>query len=229
MSVRMFAPTRLRFIDEPNENDGGSGDVDQEAAAGQSTAGDTESDPVKTPGTPEYKVAAAEKVAKDLERKLADARKAADRAKELEAELAKLQGKEAEYTAAQEAAKVKSEALAAANDRILRAEVRAAAAGKLTDPSDALRLLDLSSFEVGDDGEVDGAALAAAIDNLLQTKPYLAAQGERRFQGGADGGTRKESAKSLDDQIADATAKGDTRLALHLTNQKLAALAADKG
>jgi len=106
---------------------------------------------------------------------------------------AQVEGKEAEHKASQEVQRVKDEALAAANERILKAEVRAAAAGKLTDPADALRFLDLSALEVGADGEVDGKAVASAIEDLVKNKPYLAAQGGARFQGSADGGTRKET------------------------------------
>lgn len=122
---------------------------------------------------------------------------AEDRAKAAEAAaaeaLAKAEGKEKEYAAEQERRKVEMEALSKANQRILKAEIRAQATAKLADPADALLYLDLSSFEVGDDGEVDAQAITAAIDNLITTKPYLAAQG-RRFQGGADGGARKDSA-----------------------------------
>lgn len=71
---------------------------------------------------------------------------------------------------------VESEALAKANGRIVRAEVRAAAAGKLADPADALRFLDLDQFEVGDDGDVDEDEIADAIEELITQKPYLAAQ-----------------------------------------------------
>ena len=116
-------------------------------------------------------------------------------AEELAALKAAAEGREAEHKAAVEAQKVKDEALKEANVRILKAEVRAAAAGKMTDPADALRYLDLSSFEVGDEGEVDGAAVQSAINDLLKDKPYLAAQGAR-FEGGADGGPRNEDAKA---------------------------------
>lgn len=68
-------------------------------------------------------------------------------------------------------------ALAKANTRIVRAEVKAAAAGKLNDPTDALNFLDLSQFEVDDDGDVDTDEIAEAIAELVRTKPYLAAQG----------------------------------------------------
>lgn len=84
----------------------------------------------------------------------------------------------------------RAEALKAANDRIVRSEVRAAAAGKLTDPADALVYLDLDSFEVDDDGNIDEDAVADAIADLIKRKPYLAAQGGKRFQGNADTGPR---------------------------------------
>lgn len=112
---------------------------------------------------------------------------------EFDAFKAKAEGKEAEHQAALDAQRVQDEALAKANDRILKAELRAAAAGKLSDPADALKFIDLSAFEVGADGEVDSAAVSAAIDNLVTTKPYLAAQGGQRFQGTADGGARNDA------------------------------------
>lgn len=64
--------------------------------------------------------------------------------------------------------------------RIVRSEVRALAGGKLNDPADAVNLLDLSSFELDDDGRLDEKKVAAAIDKLLEDKPYLAANGTQR-------------------------------------------------
>lgn len=87
------------------------------------------------------------------------------------------EGKAAEYSAEQDKRKVEDAALAKANERILKAEIRAAAAGKLADPKDALLYLDLASFEVGTEGEVDSKAVLAAIEALVKSKPYLAAQG----------------------------------------------------
>ncbi|MYW50594.1 hypothetical protein GTY64_03745 [Streptomyces sp. SID8376] len=84
-------------------------------------------------------------------------------------------------------------AMAKANERIVKAEVKAAAAGKLADPADAYKFLDLSQFEVDADGNLDADEVADAIDDLLKSKPYLAAQGgtTKRFQGTADSGARK--------------------------------------
>lgn len=141
------------------------------------------------------------------------------RADEIAQLRAKIEGREAEYAAEQATRATEAQALAKANERIVRAEIRAAAAGKLADPADALRYLDPSTFEVGDDGDTDTAAIAAAVDDLIGKKPYLAAQG-RRFQGGGDGGARKETAPNLDDQIAAAEKAGHHVLAISLKRQK---------
>ena len=77
-----------------------------------------------------------------------------------------------------------------ANQRILKAEVKSAAAGKLSDPSDAFRFLDLSDFEVDADGNVDADEIADAISDLLTKRPYLSAS-DNRFKGRVDQGTRK--------------------------------------
>lgn len=215
MFRRTHTPARLMFVTDTAEAGAGSAEgTDNDA--GQSTAGDAPEQ--KPEPSIEDRFEAQRKVNKDLERKLTEARKAADRASTLEAELAKLQGKEQEYAEAQKAREAEAAALAKANERILRAEVKAAAASKLNDPGDALRLLDLSSFEVGDDGDVDTEAIGAAIDDLIKRKPYLAAEGGRRFQGTADGGTRKESrpaqltrsdlARLSPEQIVQADAEG---------------------
>ena len=151
----------------------------------------------------------------------AAAKQAAD---DLAALRAQVEGREAEHKATLDAQRVKDEALSAANQRILKAEVRAQAASKLNDPKDALLYLDLSGFEVGEDGEVDGDAIASAIGALITDKPYLAAQGTR-FKGEADGGARKEPPADLDGQIAAATAAGQHLLAIQLKQQRAAQLA----
>lgn len=173
--------------------------------SGASVESTTEAAATATDSTDvEERLAAAQKVNADLERKLKRSDDNRQKVAELESEIAKLQGKEAEYAAAQEQQRVKDEALAAANGRILSAEVRARAAGKLADPQDALRFIDLSEFEVGSDGEVDGDAIAAAITDLIKTKPYLAVQDGKRFRGDADGGARKEASSP---QLSEADVK----------------------
>ena len=100
-------------------------------------------------------------------------------------------------------ARARDEILTTANQRLVKASVRVAAAGKLADPEDAIRFLDLDEFKVDDDGEVDAKQLASAIDELLKTKPYLAAkatkpsgnidQGARPNGGGKDDNVRGTS------------------------------------
>lgn len=129
---------------------------------------------------------------KALQSMKAREKQARAKARELEQELEQLRqqladkdkspDEQAVEAARREAA---AEAAAKANERILRSEIKAAAAGKLRDPADALRLLDLSEFEVGDDGEVDPEQIEYAISDLLKVKPYLAAQsGSTQFDSG---------------------------------------------
>ncbi|NUS29809.1 MAG: hypothetical protein HOV92_37100 [Streptomyces sp.] len=116
-------------------------------------------------------------------------------------------------------------ATARANQRIVRSEVRAAAAGKLTNPRDALAFLDLSQFEVDEDGQVDEDEIADVIEDLLKERPYLgtaARAPEPRFKGSGDGGARKgtggpkqlteqEVSKLTPEQIDEAHRKGQLR------------------
>ena len=81
----------------------------------------------------------------------------------------------------------RTEALAAANERLVKAEVRIAAAGKLADPADAVRFLDLADFKVDDDGNVDAKSIGKAIDQLLKDKPYLAPGHTGKPSGSGDG------------------------------------------
>jgi len=67
----------------------------------------------------------------------------------------------------------------------------------LADPADAVHFLDLSEFEVSEDGEVDSKAIAKAIDRLVKDKPYLAS-GAPRGSGSADGGARGGSKPEAD-------------------------------
>ena len=146
---------------------------------------------------------AGEDALQDAGKKALDAMKAKwhkerDNRKELERQIAELkaaqqlkEGEQPDPGALKREAQ--AEADRRANERILRAEIRAAAAGKLADPADALRLLDLSAFEVDSDGNIDSDEISEAINGLLEKKPYLSAQGGKRFQGTADSGARKST------------------------------------
>ncbi len=141
------------------------------------------------------------------EKALADERKSrrdADRrAKTAEAELEKLKNASAteqEKAVAAAKAEGRTGALEIANQRLLRAEITASAAGKLADPSDAAALLDLNDFEVDDDGNVDKKAISTAIEELVKRKPHLAARGGRPSGDGGGGprGTPADDSFSMD-------------------------------
>lgn len=130
------------------------------------------------------------------------AREAEKRAKSLEAELEKLRlenASDSEKAIAAAKAEGRTEALTVSNSRILRAEVKAAAAGVLQDPDDAVRLLDLDAFEVGEDGEVDTKAIAAEVAALAKAKPYLAVGAKPTALPG--GGATPSQGFSMDDLI----------------------------
>ncbi|WP_179277870.1 hypothetical protein [Rhodococcus sp. 14-2496-1d] len=88
--------------------------------------------------------------------------------------------------------------LAKANSRILRSEVRAAAAGKLADPADAVKFLDLDQFDVGEDGDVDQDEIEDAIEDLVKRKPYLAAQGGEQKKRRTPKGDRRQGGGGRD-------------------------------
>jgi hypothetical protein len=94
---------------------------------------------------------------------------------------------ETERAIAQAARDARTAAYTEFNSRLVKAEARAIATGRLADPSDVAAFIDLSTIEVDEDGTVDTKAISKAIDDLIKTKPYLAAQ---RVGGDVDGGAR---------------------------------------
>lgn len=120
---------------------------------------------------------------KALDRMKADLRAAKAEAREAreEAERAKAaaDGREAEWEAER---KSREDADQRFNQRILKAELKAAATGKLANPAVAEKFIDLTQFEVSEDGDVDADALATAITDLLAKEPYLSAQGGDKKQ-----------------------------------------------
>lgn len=171
----------------PAENEAAA-TPDDEAQAPETLDTETPPEGAEALGDPGKKALAAMKAERNEARRLAK-----EREDELAALRAQAEGREAEHAAELERQRVRDEALAAANARIAKAEVRAAAKGKLADPNDAFRFLDLEDFDVDDEGAVDTAAIEAALDALVESKPYLAAQSGSRFEGSGDGGHRNEA------------------------------------
>jgi hypothetical protein len=122
----------------------------------------------------------------DKERK--SAREAARKAKTAETALAKATSelekfRESQLSEQEKAIKAAreeglTEGLTKGNSRLIRAEVIAAAAGKVADPDDVFAILStngsLAALEVGDNGEIDADTIKTAIDDLVKAKPHLA-------------------------------------------------------
>lgn len=126
-----------------------------------------------------------------LELTLANERK---RTEKVERELAELRRaamtdqEKAVAEARTEGERIASRKLAA---KLLDAEVRAQAAGKLADPADAAKLLDLETL-LDDEGEFDPKEIAKALDDLVKAKPYLAPPPVNGHRGGPPQGAREQ-------------------------------------
>jgi hypothetical protein len=105
------------------------------------------------------------------------------------------------------------------------AELKAAAARKLADPEDAVRFLDMAEI-VGADGKVDTTKIDTMLTELVEKKPYLAANGDGTKTGGdggkggdgdgkpkgsGDGGARQGATGSSDDEVNAAIRKAAGR------------------
>jgi hypothetical protein len=78
-----------------------------------------------------------------------------------------------------------AEATAKANQKLVNAELKAAATGKLANPELVQKLIDTSAISVDANGDVDAEAVVDAITDLLTKYPSLAAQGgTRQFDSG---------------------------------------------
>lgn len=176
-------------MDADDETGAGEGGDDDAGEGGEAAGGDSNNDD-KSAGEIEKWKALARKHEKEAKR-LKSFEAAAQKAQQESQSDADKAIEKAKTEAAEAAGK---EATAKANARILRAEIKAAAAGKLADPGDALRLLDLDDFEVDDEGDVDAKAIAKAIDDLVKSKPYLV--GKTAGKGSADNGARSNSGDS---------------------------------
>lgn len=145
--------------------------------------------------------------ARKAQRDAESARKAAEKlATDAQAELDKVRtGQLTETEKAIEAAKAegRTEVTTAMNARILESEIKVAAAGKLADPADAVKLIDASQFAVKADGSIDGD-IAKAIDDLVAAKPYLAAGATPR-PGPVGGGPQGDKPAVTRDQLKNMT------------------------
>lgn len=185
-----LASGRLVPLIAGGSDDGGGGEQ------GDGT-GEEQGDPAELGDAGKKALDAERARARDAEKASKADRKRAD---ELADRLAKIEeSSKSEHDKALEQARKEAgetagkEATAKANRRIIRAEVKAAAAGTFADADDAVALLDLEQFDIDDDGEVDAKAIAKELDALLDRKPHLRAGGAKP-QGSGDGGARTTTA-----------------------------------
>lgn len=211
--------------EESEDSDDSSGDRDD----GGDTDGDGDGDDDPPLGEKGEKALAAWK------QRAKNAEAEAKRAKRLEEELQKLreQNMSEQERAIEEAKREgREEASAATNERLFRAELKAAVVAAnlteqalndlLSDPTVSLRLLGMDEIPVTGSGDIDGEAISQAVSDYVDARPYLT--GSARPTGGAaDQGPRKSPrTKTLDERIAEAEDTGDWATARQLKLQKMA-------
>lgn len=120
-------------------------------------------------------LAEAKKHIKELNRESTDRRKKLEALEKTESERKAAELSETDKLKAQveQATKDREQALAKANERVIRSEVIAkAAALNFNDPTDAFALVDKSKFKVDEEsGEVEG--VEDALKMLAKAKPYM--------------------------------------------------------
>lgn len=200
------------------------GDVQTEQAQQEPDAENIETDQQSEPEAPEQQVEPEQPTVEELQKKL-DAqiginRKLEGRTKKDKATMDDLQRKleAAGYEEPEEVRKQREADHAAvekANNRIRSMSLKLAAKGKLSDPSDASKFIDMSEFDVDDDGEVDEDAISAAVDALVKSKPYLAAKGGEPAHFESPAAHQKEPRGNLSaaERAAEAERSGDSRAA----------------
>jgi hypothetical protein len=151
--------------------------------------------------------AAAKKTIAALHAEAAEFRRKLRKA-EADLERAKTEGlSEQERAVAEAELRGRQAAEAEAGRRLLEAELRAAAAGKLQDAGDALRYLDLDALL---EAEPDERELAKAVDKLVEEKPYLAVV--TKDEGGRRVGVQSQGARTKPGGTKDTDADGSAWL-----------------
>lgn len=181
----LFALRGIRFL----EGEDGAADPD-------STEGDDDADEAESSENEnnEEQEDPAEKLKKAL-RAERDARKAAERERNTLKQQLEAKDKPADQAAIDEARREAEQAATEkANGRIVRAELRAAAAGKVSNLTALTRLVDVSQIEVDADGEPSADDIEDAIAQFLSDYPEFAAD-KSKFSGTADQGTKGKQSK----------------------------------
>lgn len=154
---------RLLRNNEPGEPNGGGGGATPPNVDGLGDAGKVAIDRERQAAAEAKRERAAEKQRADELQKRLDEFEAANQS-------------EHEKALAEARRQAKDEVLSTANARLVRAEVKAAAAAAgFHDPADAAVQLGarFAEITITDSGDVDEAAAAALVKELAEAKPYL--------------------------------------------------------
>lgn len=184
----------------------------EEAAASQDTAAEveeTEADAAPEEAKAEQPEATSETDWKAYARKHERlSKKATKQVEDLQAQLAKAkeatqteQEKALEQARKEAAEEARNEVVGELRKERLQAAVARTAAGKFADVDDAIKLLDLEDDDIfNEDGKVNADNLKAALDDLLDRKPHLAASPVgKKPAGDADAGKGKGGSQSIQD------------------------------
>lgn len=186
-------------------------DITEEQAATEQPGGEPD-EPNTTDQAPARDEVDWKALARKWEQRAKENRRAAEELEKLRQE----RMTEAEKAVAEAERRARAEAAREYGARLARAEFRALAAAKgLNIDSDIFDLVDTTKF-VGDDGEIDEAAIKAAVAKLAKLAPKPGGTSGGDFTGGNRGGAPP---KSVQDQIREAEAKGDWRTARRLKTQ----------
>jgi len=191
----MFALRGIRFLEgEDGAGSGDAGGTDDEADKADNADSDDNSTNVEEDGEEDKQDDPAEKLKKAL-RAERDARKTAERERNTLRQQLEAKDKPAEEVAL-EAARHEAEmaATAKANERVAKAELRAAAAGKVSNLTALVRLVDVSKIEVDDDGTPSADDIEDAIAAFLTDYPEFVVD-KSKFTGSADQGSKGKQAK----------------------------------
>lgn len=178
-------------------------ELDDKTADTETDDKETEQDQLDSSDDVEAMKAALKKANEEAKKYRLQAKDKQKLEKELE-EIRKANMTDSERKLEEVRAEERKNALSLVNDRIIKAEVRAVAGAKLADPMDAVRLLDLSKFEVDQDGNVDAGKIGKAVDELLKAKPYLGTNKSPGRLPGANGGSSPTGGNNMNDLIRSA-------------------------
>lgn len=164
--------------DDDTGETAGDGDEQDQDGKGDATSGD-DGDGEKTLTQAEVDEIVKKRLGRERKAWEKEQAEAAEREKMTEAERLK-----AEKAEAEQAAQARTDA---ANQRVIRAEAKAAALAAKVKPDRAkafLKIVDLDEIEVDDDGEPDSAAIKEAVKAALELMP--------EFRGTATGASGTE-------------------------------------